>query len=124
MLGTTELEGDDIEGLDAVVALDGLVSHEDIAPIEGLLDAATTAPGHPCGQVLVDAHRGLPLVGYDTEVLIERRAVGVLEVGDGFGIKTLDFTRFAREEEVFVSLPAFSLKEELVLSDGITTSHC
>jgi len=66
----------------------------------------------------------LALVGYDTEVLIERRAVGVLEVGDGCGIKTLDFTRFAREEEVFVAFPAFSLEEELVLSDGITTSHC
>ena len=124
MLGATELEGDDIKGLDAVVALDGLISDEDIASIEGLLDAATTAPGHACGQVLVDAHRGLTLVGYDTEVLVEWGAVSVLQVGDGGGIQSLDFACFAGEEEIFVTFPAFPLEEELLLCDGITTNHC
>ena len=71
VLGTAQLEGDDVKGLDAVVALDGLVADEDIAPIECLLDATTTATRHACSQVLVDAHRSLPLVSYDTEVLIE-----------------------------------------------------
>jgi len=72
MLGTAQLKGDDVEGLDAVVALDGLVADEDIPSVKRLLDATTTATRHASSQILVDAHRRLSLVSYDTEVLIER----------------------------------------------------
>ena len=41
------------------------------AEVERLLDTTTTATRHASSQILVDAHRRLPLVCYDTEVLIE-----------------------------------------------------
>jgi len=111
MLGTAQLKGDDVEGLDAVVALDGLVADEDIPSVKRLLDATTTATRHACSQILVDAHRRLPLVSYDTEVLIERRAIGVLEIGDRGGIEALDLGGVIGEEEIFVAFPDFAIKE-------------
>ena len=86
---TAELEGDDLEGLDAVVGLDGSIPDEDIATLQRLLNTAAGGVGHARGEELVDTQQLLPLVGDDTEVLVERRAVGVRQIGDGGGIPLL-----------------------------------
>ena len=86
---TAQLERDDLEGLNAVVGLDGAVADEDIAALQRLLDAAAGGVGHARGEELIDAQQLLPLVGDDAEVLVERRAVGVRQIGDGRGILPL-----------------------------------
>ena len=52
---TAQLERDDLEGLDAVVGLDGAIPDEDIASLQRLLDAAAGGVGHARGEELVDA---------------------------------------------------------------------
>ena len=48
----------------------------------------------------------------------------MLEIVDGSGIEALDLGGAIGEEEIFVAFPGFAIKEQLLVSQRITTSHC
>ena len=62
-------ELDDVAGADDGVGLRGLVVHEDIAQLDGLLDAVAGGVFLVRGNELVHAQGCLALVGYQAEVL-------------------------------------------------------
>ena len=74
-----EQEGDDVGGLDAVVALDGLAVHVDETLARGGLDAVARGVGQVVDEELVDAEQLLAAVGHDAEVFVELAAFFVVD---------------------------------------------
>ena len=64
----------EVEGLDAIVGLDGAAVDKDASRVGGMLDARTRGMREEGGKILVDAQKLLTLVGGETIVLVE--AVG------------------------------------------------
>ena len=48
----------------------------------------------------------------------------MLEIGDGSSVEALDLGGAIGEEEIFVAFPSFTIEEQLLVSQRITTSHC